>query len=91
MNRLLQLIVAAAITLAGCASRPEASASSTAYATCHVCEYNNDLACVRFRKKEVTPTLAYHGQSYSFCSEDCRSACAKDPDKYLRAKQQLPQ
>ena len=86
MNRLLQLILsAAALTLAGCASRPEASGSSTGYATCHVCEYNNDLACVHFRKKETTPTLTYQGHTYSFCSEECRSACAKNPGKYLKA------
>ena len=84
MKRLLQAILAAAtITLAGCASRPQAAGGSADYATCHVCEHNNDLACVRFRKKETTPTLSYNGQTYSFCSEDCRSACAKKPDKYL--------
>jgi YHS domain-containing protein len=88
MNRLLQILLSvAALVLTGCASRPEAAgtSSSAEYATCHVCEYNNDLACVRFRKKGTTPTFTYQGQTYSFCSKDCQSACAKNPGKYLHA------
>jgi YHS domain-containing protein len=72
--------------LAGCASNPVGSPDSAAYATCRVCEHNNDLGCVRFRKRETTPTLSYQGETLYFCGEDCRAACAKNPAKYVTTK-----
>lgn len=52
-------------------------------ATCHVCRYNNDLACVRVRVKEGTPSCLCDGQTYHFCSDDCRAAFEKNPTKYV--------
>jgi YHS domain-containing protein len=79
------LCVIGALWLVGCSSVPErepqhADASTV---TCHVCRYNNDLACVCVRVKETTPRAEYHGQTYFFCSEDCREAFLKKPQKYL--------
>jgi YHS domain-containing protein len=53
---------------------------------CHVCEYNNDLACVCVTVDATTPRADYQGQTYYFCSEDCKSAFLKKPDKYLRRR-----
>lgn len=68
--------------LPGCSTVPEARLEANE-ATCHVCRYNNDLACVCVRVAEGTPRTEYNGQPYYFCSEDCRSAFCKKPQKYL--------
>ena len=52
-------------------------------ATCHVCRYNNDLACLNVRIKDSTPRTEYRGETYYFCSVDCRVAFIKNPVKYL--------
>jgi YHS domain-containing protein len=79
-----------ALTLisAGCATSSSSSAGNAAgqaesTATCHVCRYNNDLACICVKVKDNTPVTQYHGTNYYFCSEDCRAAFLKRPGKYL--------
>jgi YHS domain-containing protein len=52
-------------------------------ATCHVCRYNRDLACVEFRLKPTTPQIVHAGSSYCFCSDDCRKAFIKKPERYI--------
>ena len=37
-----------------------------------VCLYNRDLACVRVRVDENTPSATYDGRTYYFCKEKCR-------------------
>jgi YHS domain-containing protein len=84
--------IAAAMLLtvvAGCAtSRPETAQSSGPTATCCVCRYHNDLACLDVRVKDTTPRAEYHGQICYFCSKDCCEAFLKKPEKYLRAAQE---
>jgi YHS domain-containing protein len=84
MRWLLYLTVIPLLALAsGCATpstdRAEESGSTQ---TCYVCRYNNDLACVKVRVNDSTPRTEYHGHTYCFCSEDCREAFSKNPDKY---------
>lgn len=68
---------------AGCASTSQhASAATGPTASCEVCRYNNDLACVCVRVKETTPSTVYAGETYYFCSEDCRAEFQKKPAKY---------
>ncbi len=70
--------------LAGCVSSPEpASTAGGPMATCHVCRYNRDLACVCVKVKDATPRTEYQGVTYYFCSEDCRAEFLKKPAKYL--------
>lgn len=80
----------AAVLLAlmqGCTT-PEANVTSDlAQASCCVCVYNNDLACVDVRVRDATPRTEYAGNTYYFCSEDCRKSFERKPQKYLVARQ----
>jgi YHS domain-containing protein len=68
----------------GCAT-PPSNTGHNEYpsATCYVCRYNNDLACVRIKVKDTTPRTEFHATTYYFCSEDCRAAFLKNSQKYL--------
>lgn len=77
------VLIAALYLVAGCATRTKDSAQSGLTATCHVCRYNNDLACVNIQVKDTTPHTDFQGTTYYFCSEDCRESFLKNPQKYL--------
>ena len=47
---------------------------------------NVDLACVDVKVDDKTQRVAYNGSTYYFCSDDCKNAFLKDPQKYI-AKQ----
>jgi YHS domain-containing protein len=84
--KLLSSIVAVALLalVSGCVTSPhDSSQNSGPTATCEVCRYNNDLACVNVRLKDSTPRAEYAGKVYYFCSEDCRTDFLKNPKKYL--------
>lgn len=85
MKTILPLLALAAVLglLGGCATPPQTTAPSTPRATCCVCRYNNDLACVDIRVKAATPRTEHQGKTYFFCSADCREAFLKTPEKYL--------
>jgi len=69
------------------ATQPAASASaSSPHDTCLVCEHNADLACVDVTVDVKTPRCIYDGKTYYFCSDDCRNAFLKSPQKYLSSK-----
>ena len=76
-------LVLALCFVTSCATQPPDTAQSGPVATCHVCRYNHDLACVRIHVKESTPHTEYQGATYYFCSADCREAFLKKPLKYL--------
>jgi YHS domain-containing protein len=70
--------------LAGCAADPTAAAPSTQpHAECLVCKMNFDLACIDVPVDQKTPTYMYNGQTYYFCSEDCKAKFMKQPEKYV--------
>jgi len=85
MKLILNVLAIAALALAtGCTTSPkDLSRSSGPTETCPVCRYQNDLACVCVRVKDDTPRTEYHGQTFYFCSEDCRTTFLKQPQKYL--------
>ena len=85
MNRLLNIVAATLLVLAAGCTTPQKNTTqhSSQTATCQVCLYNNDLACVNIRLKDTTPRAVYRGTTYCFCSEDCREAFLKKPDKFL--------
>ena len=84
MKLLLPLVAAVLLALAGCATpKNDVAQDSHPTATCHVCRYNNDLACVCVNVKDSTPRTEYQGATYYFCSDECRTAFLKRPAKYL--------
>jgi YHS domain-containing protein len=85
MKQILKLLVliAGLCFVTSCVTQPKNTAQTGAVATCHVCRYNNDLACVNIRVKDTTLRAEYHGTAYYFCSTDCREAFLKNPDKFL--------
>jgi YHS domain-containing protein len=85
MKHVLNITLVALLALvAGCATSPHNPApGSSLDEICHVCRYNNDLACVCVHVKENTPKTGYQGATYYFCSEECRDAFLKKPQKYL--------
>ncbi len=80
------VILSALFFVANLATAKQPPADKTERGTCYVCKYNNDLACVHFRMKPETPKLVYAGQTWFFCSTDCRDAFLKKPEKYLPKK-----
>lgn len=85
MNQILKLfgLTMVLCLIAGCATQSKDAAQSGPSATCYVCRYNNDLACVNIHVKDKTPRTEYQATTYYFCSEDCREAFVKNPQKYL--------
>ena len=79
----LGLLLACAM---GCASSGNTSSAATRgpCEQCMVCKYNADLACVNVVVDSTTPEYLYQGQTYYFCSDECRAAFIKNPAKYLR-------
>ena len=88
MHYILRMSCLASLTLlallAGCASPSGAVVSTPGGGEiCQVCRYNRDLACVCVKVDESTPRAEYQGTTYYFCSEDCRAAFLKKPQKYV--------
>lgn len=85
MNKILNIVLAVLLAVvAGCAtSSNDAARASGPTETCHVCKYNNDLACVCVKVKDSTPRAVYQGTTYYFCSDDCRMVFSKNPTRYL--------
>ena len=67
----------------GCASSRAPTATGQPHAECLVCKHNADLACVDVTVENQTPRCVCNGQTYYFCSDDCRRAFEKNPAKYL--------
>jgi YHS domain-containing protein len=85
MKNFLNFICAVLLAMfTGCATSSHDTAQNSGPTDiCHVCQYNNDLACVCVKVKDTTPRTEYQGMTYYFCSEDCRTAFAKNAAKYL--------
>jgi YHS domain-containing protein len=82
LRRLLTIVLVLPLMLAGCATGHDHS-SGVPQATCHVCRYHNDLACVSIDLTAKTPHMDHLGTTYYFCSESCMTAFAKNPVKYM--------
>jgi YHS domain-containing protein len=77
------------VAVTGCSSdgakaRGAAPVMMSTHAECLVCKKNADLACVDIPVDETTPSCAYEGKTYYFCSDECRNEFAKHPSKYVR-------
>jgi YHS domain-containing protein len=76
-----------AATAAACrgpAPRAEAWRGETK-ARCPVCVAEGDLACVDVRVDGSTPKASVDGQTYCFCSEECRCAFLRHPTEYVQS------
>jgi len=69
--------------LFACATNSSDVARRPGTEECHVCRYNNDLACVCVKVDATTPRTVYQGTTNYFCSDDCRTTFLKKPAKYL--------
>lgn len=85
MLKMLLLFASSLILLAGCAGSHSTVASATdkPCAECLVCKKNADLACVDVVIDEKTPRYEHAGKTFYFCSEECRTAFAAHPDRYV--------
>ena len=68
-------------SLAGCAASPPPIAGVTA--ECLVCKHEGDLACICVRIEEDTPRCECAGETYYFCSEECKADFAEHPERFL--------
>ncbi len=80
--RALPLLIPALLL---CACRPAQVTPGPGEAVDCVCATNRDLACITVAKSPDTPHADYQGRTYYFCSEHCRAAFLKDPEKYKGA------
>jgi YHS domain-containing protein len=83
MKSFLSLVLLTVLAVvAGCATTGQQATTANGTATCEVCRYRNDLACVCVKVADDTPRTEYQGSTYYFCSEECREAFLKKPAKY---------
>jgi YHS domain-containing protein len=69
--------------LGGCAASPSARPDAgQPHAECLVCKKNADLACIDVAVDDKTPSYAYEGKTYYFCSEECKREFATHPARY---------
>jgi len=57
--------------------------SSGPTAECPVCRHEGDLACVGVHVEPDTPHCECAGQTYYFCSDQCRADFEGHPERYL--------
>lgn len=81
-GRILGAALLAALASTSCRA-PGASLSAGADAQCPVCRHEGDLACVNVTIEPDTPTCKCNGETYYFCSEECRAEFQEDPAEYL--------
>lgn len=62
----------------------ESPAPAGPTAECPVCDREGDLACLRVTITPDTPSVDLDGTRLWFCSEECRTAFLRDPQRYRR-------
>ena len=74
--------LAALLALSACAAAPRPDGPS---AECPVCKVEGDLACLCVHVEPDTPRCECQGETYYFCSDECRAEFLEHPDRYRRA------
>jgi hypothetical protein len=64
-----------------CSSTPADTGGPTA--ECPVCKHAGDLACVCVEVRPDTPRCTCKGETYYFCSDECRADFEAHPERYL--------
>lgn len=78
----LRSAVLTALLLGACRSTPYTGPT----AECPVCKHEGDLACLCVHVEADTPRCACNGETYYFCSDECRADFEADPERYLPQK-----
>jgi YHS domain-containing protein len=78
------LALAAAALLGGCAGDPAAPAGGPT-AECPVCRAYGDLACLAVHVEPTTPRCTCGGETYYFCSDECRAKFQQNPTRFTHA------
>lgn len=77
---------ALAALLLACSACRSAPADPGPTAECPVCKHEGDLACLCVHIETDTPRCECNGETFYFCSEECRHDFAADPGRYLPAR-----
>lgn len=80
--RVALLVALCCLSLATSCAGPARARDTRPHAVCNVCRCEGDLACVDVRVDAATPSLAWHGKTYYFCSNDCRSRFQEHPETF---------
>ena len=70
----------ALLLLSACTSTAVDATGPTA--DCPVCKHEGDLACVCVEIEPDTPRCECDGETYYFCSDECRADFEAHPDRY---------
>ncbi|MCE9582577.1 MAG: YHS domain-containing protein [Planctomycetes bacterium] len=81
LKTLRLLSLAALLFAAGCASTQRHDGPT---AECPVCVCNHDEECRVVDIKTDTPQTEWDGRTWYFCSDECREAFRKEPEKYAK-------
>ncbi len=89
-ERLLPIVSAAVLALcttqlSAChsASHASSAAHDASHAECPVCKCEGDLACLDVKVGPKTPHCECGGETYYFCSDECRKSFEKHPERYV--------
>jgi len=66
------------------ACRSSAAELGGVTAECPVCKHEGDLACLCVHVEADTPSCECAGQTYYFCSDQCRQDFLAHPDRYTK-------
>lgn len=78
---LLSAALAVLATLAPACRSPHQAATPTA--ECPVCKHEGDLACLCVHVEPGTPRCQCGGETYYFCSDECRADFLAHPERYV--------
>jgi len=67
------------LALLACHAPPPASVATS---ECPVCRAEGDLACLCVEIEADTPHCEVDGQTFYFCSDECRSDFLAHPERY---------
>lgn len=78
------LVPCCPLGLTGCAAggANHSVSDGAPHTECLVCKKNADLACLNIKVTDQTPRSIYNGQTYYFCSPECKTAFDQQPSKY---------
>ncbi len=76
------MLAAGWLVLGGCVATREGELEP-GHAECLVCRCAGDLACIDVEIESDTPRAVVEGQTFYFCSDECRCEFQEDPAEYV--------
>ena len=84
MRAFPSLLLCCVFAWSGCTTTGAQRADNEApHAECLVCKHEADLACLNVKITDQTPRSVYNGQTYYFCSQECKTKFDQQPTKYV--------